>query len=85
MFVMSKYGKFQLNPFEEEDIYKNEGVEKEGYQTIALFGGDSRDGELGAGTHADTIMIVSIERKTKHYYRPILLENPDLAKSAIFR
>ncbi len=82
MFVMSKYGKFQLNPFEEDDIYKNEGVEKEGYQTIALFGGDSRDGELGAGTHADTIMIVSIERKTKQVrvlsiYRDLLTMQMD--------
>ena len=64
-YAMSKYGKLQLNMFEDGDIVKNEGVEKEGYTTIALFGGDSRDGELGAGTHADTIIVASIDNDTK--------------------
>lgn len=82
MFAMSKLGKFQLNPFEEDEIYKNEGVEQEGYQTIAVFGGDSRDGELGAGTHADTMMIVSIDKKTKEVrilsvYRDLLTMQMD--------
>ena len=82
MYAMSKFGKFQLNPFDEGEIQKNEGVEKEGYQTIAVFGGDSRDGELGAGTHADTIMIVSIDQKTKEVrilsvYRDLLTMQMD--------
>ncbi len=82
MFVMSKFGKFQLNPFDEDEIQKNEGIEQEGYQTIAVFGGDSRDGELGKGTHADTIMIVSIDKKTKEVrilsvYRDLLTMQMD--------
>lgn len=81
-YVMSKYGKFQLNMFGDGDIVKNEGVEKEGYTTIALFGGDSRDGQLEAGTHADTIMIVSIDNETKEVrlvsvYRDLIVKRPD--------
>lgn len=80
-YVMTKYGKFQLNMFEDGDIVKNEGVEKEGYTTIALFGGDSREGELEAGTHADTIMIVSIDNETKEVklvsvYRDLIIKRP---------
>lgn len=81
-YVMSKYGKFQLNMFGDNDILKNEGVEKEGYTTIALFGGDSREGELEAGTHADTIMIASIDNETKEIkiisiYRDLIVKRPD--------
>lgn len=64
-YIMTKYNKFQLNPFEEEELQVNDGVKQENYTTIALFGGDSREGELGAGTHADTIIIASIDKETK--------------------
>ena len=64
-YVMNKYDKIQLNLFNEDDIQFNQGVKQEHYKTIALFGGDSRDGQLEAGTHADTIMIVSIDEDTK--------------------
>ena len=64
-YVMNKYDKFQLNLFAEGDIQFNEGAEQEHYTTIALFGGDSREGQLEAGTHADTIMIASIDEDTK--------------------
>ena len=64
-YVMNKYGKFQLNQFSKEDIHINEGVKQDNYTTIALFGGDSREGKLEAGTHADTIMVVSVDKKTK--------------------
>lgn len=81
-YVMSKYGKFQLNLFDDGDIIKNEGAGNENYTTIALFGGDSREGELGAGTHADTIMIVSIDNETKEVklisvYRDLLVKSLD--------
>lgn len=81
-YVMSKYGKFQLNIFENGDIIKNEGAGNEQYTTIALFGGDSREGELAAGTHADTIMIASIDNETKEVkivsvYRDLLVKRPD--------
>lgn len=64
-YMMTKYGKFQLNLFEEGDIQINDGAKQENYMTIALFGGDSREGELEAGTHADTIMVASIDKETK--------------------
>lgn len=81
-YIMSKYGKIDLNMFIDGDILKNEGAEKEGYTTIALFGGDSREGELEAGTHADTIMIVSIDNESKEVkivsvYRDLLIRRPD--------
>lgn len=64
-YVMNKYDKFQLNLFGEGDISVNEGAKQKEYRTIALFGGDSREGQLEAGTHADTIMIASIDNDTK--------------------
>ena len=64
-YVINKYDKFQLNSIGEDEIEMNEGVKKESYTTIAVFGGDSREGELGKGTHADTIMVVSIDNETK--------------------
>ena len=35
-----------------------------GYRNIALFGVDSREGELESGTNSDTIIICSIQKKT---------------------
>lgn len=64
-FVMAKYDKFQVVKFEDGDIKVNEGVKEEGYTTVALFGGDSRDGALEAGTHTDCIIIASINNETK--------------------
>ena len=64
-YVMTKYGKIQLNVFGDGDILINDGVKQEGYTTIALFGGDSREGQLEAGTHADTIIVASIDNETK--------------------
>lgn len=64
-YVMKKYDKFQTVTFSEGEIQSNEGVRKEGYMTVALFGGDSRNGVLEAGAHADTIIIASINNKTK--------------------
>lgn len=65
MFVMAKYDKFQKVVVNADDIETNEGVKQEGYTTVALFGGDSRDGQLETGTHADTIMVASLNNKTK--------------------
>ncbi len=81
-FVMAKYGKFQKVDIDKDDIEVNEGIELEGYTTIALFGGDSREGQLEAGTHADTIIIVAIDNDTKairmaSVYRDTLLQQMD--------
>jgi len=63
MYAMHKYGKIDFTELANTHI--NDGVKQEGYTTIVLFGGDSRQGELEAGTHADTMMIASIDNKTK--------------------
>lgn len=93
-FVMAKYDKFQTVAIDADDIMINEGVKQEGYSTYILFGGDSREGELEAGAHADTMIIVSLDNKTKEIrmasvYRDTLLEmmNQDYHKAnqAYFR
>ena len=82
-YAMMKYDKFQTVNIDKKDLQVNEGIEeKEGYTTIGLFGGDSRDGQLEEGTHADTIIIASINNKTKEIrlasvYRDTLLQQKD--------
>ena len=81
-YVMVKYGKIQLNAFGDGDIVFNDGVKQEGYTTIALFGGDSREGQLEAGTHADTIIVATIDNETKEIklmsiYRDTLVKETD--------
>lgn len=54
--------------FKEEDLTVNEQVQTnthmQGYRNIALFGVDSRTGELTKGTLSDSIMIASINQET---------------------
>lgn len=81
-YVMAKYDKFQTVSIDSEDILINEGVEMDGYTTVALFGGDSREGQLEAGTHADTIIIAAVDHEHKEIrlasiYRDTLLEQVD--------
>lgn len=45
-----------------ENVVNNEALK--GYRNIALFGVDSRDGDLGKGTRSDTIIIASINEDT---------------------
>lgn len=52
------------------------------YTNIALFGLDSRDGETGAGTNSDTIIIASISNETKEVklisvYRDCIMRQKD--------
>lgn len=53
-----------------------------GYLNVALFGVDSREGDLGEGTRSDTIMIASLNRETlevkiSSVYRDTLLQQSD--------
>lgn len=93
-YVMAKYDKFQTVAIDADDIQINEGVKKDGYSTYVLFGADSREGELEAGTHADTIIIVSLDNESKEIrmasvYRDTLLEQMNMdyhkANQAYFR
>lgn len=82
VYVMAKYNKFQTVSINEEDIQINEGVQREGYTTVAVFGGDSREGKLEEGTHADTIIVASINHDTGEIcmvsvYRDTLLQQED--------
>lgn len=47
-----------------KDVIVNSGISKKGYRNIALFGVDSREGQLESGTNSDTIMVCSINEKT---------------------
>lgn len=81
-YGMNKYNKFQVVDIDTTQIQVNEGAKKEGYTTIALFGGDSREGALEAGTHADSIIVASINNSTKEVrmvsvYRDTLLRQID--------
>ena len=78
-YVILKYDKFQVTSFDEGDIKVNDGANQEGYTTVALFGGDSREGQLEKGTHADCIIVASIDNQTKEVkmisvYRDTLTE-----------
>ncbi len=62
------------------DILVNNGIGKSGYRNIALFGVDSREGQLDSGTNSDTIMVASINQKTGDIklvsvYRDTYLDN----------
>ena len=65
VYAVQKFEKIQSDSYDSNEIETNDGIEQEGYTTIVLFGGDSREGHLEAGAHADTMMIVSIDNKTK--------------------
>ena len=78
-FVMAKYDKFQTVTINKNDLGINDGIGQEGYTTVALFGGDSRDGQLEEGTHADTMIIAAIDNETREIrmasvYRDTLLK-----------
>ena len=50
-----------------------------GYTSIALFGGDSRQGSVGKGAHSDAILVANINNETKEVklvsvYRDSLLQ-----------
>jgi LCP family protein required for cell wall assembly len=60
-------GKTQLDNSEDEKIISND-IKSEsigGYRNIAIFGVDSRQNKLDKSTHSDTIIIASINKKTK--------------------
>lgn len=65
-----------------KNILTNSGVSNTGYRDIALYGVDSRDGNIRSGTNSDTIMVCSINNATKEIklvsvYRDTYLDNTD--------
>ncbi len=87
-FVAAKYGMVEVIPIIETNIIINEDVEEnlKEYTNIALFGIDSRNESLGQGNHSDTIMVASINNKTKEVrlisvYRDTYLLIPEEGES----
>ncbi len=62
-YFLTIYSKIQTEDLGDTQV--NEGVEQEGYTTIALFGVDSREQELDGNARADSMMIVSVDDFTR--------------------
>ena len=72
LFVAAKFSKLKTESLDQGKIIINDGITTidgtstlSGYKNIALFGVDSRYGDLKTGTNSDTIMIASINNDTK--------------------
>ena len=85
VFAASKLTKLDTQEIA-DDIVINKEVENQdlgtGYLNVALFGVDSRDGELEKGTRTDCIIIGSLNKETKEIkmvsvYRDTLLDIDD--------
>lgn len=69
-YVAAKWNKVDTQEIKTEDIVINEEVKKnvdlgDGYTNFALFGVDSREGDLGEGTRSDCIIVASLNNATK--------------------
>ncbi|MDF2941408.1 MAG: hypothetical protein K0S01_266 [Herbinix sp.] len=63
--VYKTMNKIQHNDDYDSSIQLNPEVEIGGYRNIAIFGVDSRENDLDKSTHSDTIIVASIDNKTK--------------------
>ena len=77
-FSMFKLDKLNVTTL---DNIENNGLEREGYTNVALFGTDNRIGEV-TGVRSDSIIVASINNKTKEVklmsvYRDTLLLQAD--------
>lgn len=81
--IYSTMNKIQHDDSQDKYIVKNEEVEViGGYRSIAIFGVDSRDNTMEKSTHSDTIIVASINNKTKDVklasvYRDTYVNIPD--------
>ncbi len=71
LLLGSKLAKIHQNGIQKDNLVVNDNIPADesstmnDYREIALFGVDSREGALKSGTNSDTIMICSINKKTK--------------------
>lgn len=79
-----KLGKINSEEINTDDIIMSEeaGASGEGYTNIALFGIDSRTGELEKGTRTDCLIVASLNNETKEVkmvsvYRDTVLDIED--------
>lgn len=85
IYIGIKLNQINTEKIDEDKLSVNEGVPEDlgsGYKTFAIFGGDSRSGELEQGVRSDTIIIVSLNNETKEIkmasvYRDTLLDIGD--------
>ena len=85
-YVYAKWSKIDTQEIKAEDIVIKEEVKMnkevdlgDGYTNVALFGVDSRDGNLGEGNRTDCIIVASLNNETKEIkmvsvYRDTLLD-----------
>lgn len=84
VYVAAKFAKLDTQEISKEDIIINQEVEElaslgEGYLNVALFGVDSREGDLDKGTRTDSLIVASLNKETKEIrmvsvYRDTLLD-----------
>lgn len=84
IYVAAQLGKLDTETIAEEDIVINQEAAEtgEGYTNVALFGIDSREGEMEIGTRSDCIIIASLNNETKEVrmvsvYRDTVLDVGD--------
>lgn len=85
-YVYAQWNKIDTQEIRADDLIINEEVRKnsevdlgDGYTNIAIFGVDSRDGNLGKGNRTDCIIVASLNNETKEIkmvsvYRDTLLD-----------
>lgn len=86
IYVAAQWGRIDRQEIRADDLIINQEVQEknanidlgEGYTNIALFGVDSRDGNLGEGNRTDMIIVASLNNETKEIklvsvYRDTLL------------
>lgn len=83
VYAADKLGKLEQTKLDTKKLNISDEVDLgDGYTNLALFGLDSRYGELGEGVRSDSIIIASLNNKTKEIkmvslYRDTLLELED--------
>lgn len=87
VLVASKLSKIDTVTLDTDKLNISEAAQEErergtGYLNVALFGVDSREGDLGEGTRSDSIMVASLNRETlevkiSSVFRDTLLEQSD--------
>lgn len=80
--IYSTMNKLQYDNSKDASIQQNADIEISGFRNIALFGVDSRENALKKSTHSDTIIVASINNKTKDVklasvYRDTYVNIPD--------
>ena len=84
VILASKLSKIETVKLDPEELSVSEEARERGtgYLNVALFGVDSREGDMEEDTRSDTIMIASLNRETlevkiSSVYRDTLLEQKD--------